>query len=97
VDIDRGDRRRPDPHSPVCSRPRLSKTADGLPDRAAIEAVLPELRDVFTLLEARLSGGEYLAANGVEQAKPRRAARMLAYALVSEAIASRIQRWPLCP
>jgi glutathione S-transferase len=34
-----------------------------LPDRAAIEAVLPELRDVFTLLEARLSGGEYLAAN----------------------------------
>jgi glutathione S-transferase len=39
------------------------KTADGLPDRAAIEAVLPELRDVFTLLEARLSGGEYLAPN----------------------------------
>jgi glutathione S-transferase len=39
------------------------ETADGLPDRAAIEAVLPELRDVFTLLEARLSGGEYLAAN----------------------------------
>jgi glutathione S-transferase len=39
------------------------KGADGSPDRAAIEAVLPALRDVFTVLETRLSGSDYLAAN----------------------------------
>ena len=39
------------------------KTADGSPDRAAIDAVLPKLRDIFTLLETRLSGSDYLAAN----------------------------------
>jgi glutathione S-transferase len=37
--------------------------ADGSPDRAAIDAVLPELRNVFMMLEARLSGRDYLAAN----------------------------------
>jgi glutathione S-transferase len=39
------------------------KGADGSPDRAAIEAVLPDLRDVFTMLEARLNDRDYLAAN----------------------------------
>lgn len=39
------------------------KGANGLPDRAAIDAVLPELREIFTMLEARLSGRDYLAAN----------------------------------
>jgi glutathione S-transferase len=39
------------------------KTADGAPDRAAIEAVLPELRDILAMLEARLKGRDFLAAN----------------------------------
>lgn len=39
------------------------KGANGSPDRAAIEAVLPDLREVFTVLEARLNGRDYLAAN----------------------------------
>jgi glutathione S-transferase len=39
------------------------KGADGSPDRAAIEAVLPDLRNVFTVLEAQLAGRDYLAAN----------------------------------
>jgi glutathione S-transferase len=39
------------------------KGADGSPDPAAIEAVLPDLRNVFTMLETRLSGRDYLAAN----------------------------------
>ena len=39
------------------------KGADGTPDRAAIDAMQPELRNVFTMLEARLSDRDYLAAN----------------------------------
>jgi glutathione S-transferase len=39
------------------------KTADGSPDRAAIEAVLPELRDVLSMLNARLKGRDFLASN----------------------------------
>jgi glutathione S-transferase len=39
------------------------KGADGSPDRAAIEAVLPDLRNVFTVLQARLAGRDYVAAN----------------------------------
>jgi glutathione S-transferase len=39
------------------------KGADGSPDRTAIEAVLPDLRNVFTMLEMRLSGRDYLAAH----------------------------------
>jgi glutathione S-transferase len=39
------------------------KGADGSPDRAAIEAVLPDLRNVFAVLETRLSGRDYLAAH----------------------------------
>jgi glutathione S-transferase len=39
------------------------KGADGSPDRAAIEAVLPNLRGIFTVLNARLNGRDYLAAN----------------------------------
>jgi glutathione S-transferase len=38
------------------------KGADGSPDRTAIEAVLPDLRNVFAMLETRLSGRDYLAA-----------------------------------
>jgi glutathione S-transferase len=38
------------------------KGANGSPDRAAIEAVLPDLRDVFRVLDARLNGRDYLAA-----------------------------------
>jgi glutathione S-transferase len=38
------------------------KTADGSPDRAAIEAVLPELRDVLSMLNARLKGRDFLAS-----------------------------------
>jgi glutathione S-transferase len=37
--------------------------ADGSPDRAAIEAALPELRDVLATLDARLKGRDFLAAN----------------------------------
>jgi glutathione S-transferase len=33
------------------------------PDRAAIEAVLPELRDVLSMLDARLKGRDFLASN----------------------------------
>ena len=39
------------------------KGPDGSPDRAAIEAVLPDLRNIFTMLDARLNGRDYLAAN----------------------------------
>jgi glutathione S-transferase len=39
------------------------KGADGSPDRAAIEAALPDLRDVFKVLDARLNGRDYLAGN----------------------------------
>ena len=39
------------------------KGADGSPDRAAIEAVLPDLRKVLTVLETRLNGRDYVAAN----------------------------------
>ena len=39
------------------------KGVDGSPDRAAIEAVLPDLRNVFAVLETRLSGRDYLAAH----------------------------------
>jgi glutathione S-transferase len=34
-----------------------------LPDRAAIEAVLPELRDVLAMLDSRLKGRDFLASN----------------------------------
>lgn len=39
------------------------KGADGSPDRAVIEAVLPDLRDIFAALNTRLEGRDYLAAN----------------------------------
>lgn len=39
------------------------KGPGGTPDRAAIDAVLPELRTMFTMLDARLDGRDYLAAN----------------------------------
>jgi glutathione S-transferase len=39
------------------------KGADGAPDRAAIDAVLPRLSEVFAALETRLTGRDYLAAN----------------------------------
>jgi glutathione S-transferase len=39
------------------------KGADGSPDRTAIEAALPALRNIFIVLDARLSGRDYLAAN----------------------------------
>jgi glutathione S-transferase len=39
------------------------KGADGSPDRAAIEAALPDLRDVFKVMDARLNGRDYLAGN----------------------------------
>jgi glutathione S-transferase len=39
------------------------KGSDGSPDRAAIEAAVPGLRQIFTALEARLRGRDYLAAN----------------------------------
>ena len=38
------------------------KGAGGLPDRAAIDAALPDLRNIFRMLNARLSGRDYLAA-----------------------------------
>lgn len=41
----------------------LPETADGLPDRAAIEAVLPELRYVLSVLNARLKCRDFLASN----------------------------------
>jgi glutathione S-transferase len=39
------------------------KGADGSSDRAAIEAVRPDLRGIFTVLNARLDGRDYLEAN----------------------------------
>jgi len=39
------------------------KGAAGAPDRAAIDAVLPDLRVIFAMLEAHLEGRDYLAAN----------------------------------
>jgi len=39
------------------------KGPDGTPDRAAIDAVLPDLRTIFTMLDARLDDRHYLAAN----------------------------------
>ena len=39
------------------------KGADGGPDRLAIEAVLPDLRTVFGMLDARLGGRDFLAAD----------------------------------
>jgi glutathione S-transferase len=39
------------------------KGPDGSPDRAAIEAVLPDLRNIFTVLNTRLDGRDYVAAN----------------------------------
>jgi glutathione S-transferase len=39
------------------------KGADGSPDHPAIEAVLTDLRNVFAVLETRLSGRDYLAAH----------------------------------
>jgi len=39
------------------------KTADGSPDRAAIEAVLPELRHVLSVLNARLKCRDFLASD----------------------------------
>jgi glutathione S-transferase len=38
------------------------KGAGGKPDRVAIDAVLPELRKIFAMLEARLTCRDYLAA-----------------------------------
>ena len=37
--------------------------ADGSPDRAAIEATVPDLRKIFAVLNARLDDRDYLAAN----------------------------------
>jgi glutathione S-transferase len=39
------------------------KGPDGQPDRAAIEAVLPDLRNVFAVLERRLNTRDHLAAD----------------------------------
>lgn len=41
----------------------VPRGADGSPDPAAIEAVLPDLRHIFTVLDARPNGRDYLAAN----------------------------------
>jgi glutathione S-transferase len=41
----------------------LPKTDNGSLDRTAIEAALPELRDVLSMLNARLKGRDFLASN----------------------------------
>jgi glutathione S-transferase len=41
----------------------FAKGPDGAPDRAAIEAALPDLRRVLATLEARLADRDYLAAD----------------------------------
>jgi glutathione S-transferase len=42
----------------------FSGLPDGAPDRARIDAVLPKLRDIFSMLERELSARQYLAGDG---------------------------------